>query len=67
MNCGMSVHCEAPDHEPDAGEENPGLDRGDGGLELLGEAEVAVEPREGAFDPSPWQDLEALGHKAPTI
>ena len=44
----------------------PGGRRGDGLLEVLGEASVPVEPCQGALDdPSPGQHFEALGGVGP--
>ena len=43
-------------------DEEPGLGRCDQGLEVFGQASIAIEPGEGAFDdPSARQNVEALG------
>ena len=42
--------CETSDEKANAGDEEPGFGAGDGSLEVLGEATVAAEPSEGAFD-----------------
>src|SRR6266851_524006 len=42
--------CETTGEEADAGDQDPGLGAGDGRLEVLGQAAVAAEPGEGAFD-----------------
>src|SRR5215210_6557506 len=46
----FSGHCETAREKADAGDQEPGLGAGDGRLEVFGEAAVASEPGEGAFD-----------------
>src|SRR5271170_2831274 len=46
----FSGPCETTGEETDAGDEEPGLGAGDGSLEVFGEATIAAEPGEGAFD-----------------
>src|SRR5437870_4135136 len=51
--------CETAGEEADAGDQDPGLGAGDGRLEVLGQAAVAAEPGESAFDhPSLWLGFE---------
>lgn len=53
--------CDAPCHELDRGEEEPGSCAFDGSLEVLGQSAVAAEPGEGSFDhPAARKHLEAL-------
>src|SRR3989304_76007 len=47
----LSSPCETAGEQADASDSDPGFGAGDGGLEVLGEAAVASEPCEGAFDP----------------
>jgi hypothetical protein len=46
----FSGPCEASREKADAGDQEPGLGAGDGRFKVLGEAAVASEPGEGAFD-----------------
>src|SRR3990172_1634719 len=46
----ISGPCETSGEKANAGDEEPSLGAGDGGFEILGEAAVASEPGEGAFD-----------------
>src|SRR5207248_3488850 len=46
----FSGPCETAGEQADAGDEEPGLGARGGGLEVLGEAAVAPDPSEGAFD-----------------
>src|SRR5918995_6453500 len=46
----ISGPCEAAREQSNAGDHDPGLGAGDGGLEVLRQTSVASEPGEGAFD-----------------
>ena len=63
--CWHTISCgprEPVREQLDRGEIEPSLAAGYHGLEVLGEAAVAVEPGEGSFDhPSTRQDVEAGG------
>src|SRR3984893_12762329 len=51
---------ESPNEQLHGGDVNPGFGAGDRSLEILGQAEVSIEPGEGSFDdPSPWEQLKA--------
>ena len=51
-----------PDKELYRGDVNPGLGARDRSLEILCQAAVSIEPREGSFDhPAAWQQLKASG------
>ena len=58
----ISCSCYAAGEELDRGDKQPCRCRGDGLLEVLGQAAVAAEPCKGPLDhPASGQDLEALG------
>ena len=61
----FSGPCEASGEQANAGDHEPGLGAGDGFLEVLGEASVASEPGEGAFDDPAFgfrlEDTDPLG------
>src|SRR3954467_15553495 len=53
MILGISGSCETAGEKLYAGNQEPCLGTGDGGLEVLGEAAVAPEPSEGALNHPP--------------
>jgi hypothetical protein len=54
------VASQAAGEQHDGGGVEEGLGGGDGGLEVLRQASVSVDPCEEALDhPAAWQDLEA--------
>ena len=56
----VSSPSHSPNEELHGGQEEPSLGAGDGGLEILGKAAVAVEPGEGTLDdPAAGQEFEA--------
>ena len=62
MNRVFSSSCESSREQLYAGEEDPCLRGSHAGLEVLGQASVAVEPSERALDdPAAGKELEALG------
>src|SRR6267154_4185148 len=50
MICAFSGSCETAGKQPNAGDQEPCFGAGNAGLEVLGEATIASEPGEGAFD-----------------
>src|SRR5947207_7690807 len=50
MICAFSGSCETAGKQPNAGDQEPCFGAGNAGFEVLGEAAIASEPGEGAFD-----------------